>query len=132
MILLLFSYPSLKYCLCSPFSYHISILFLLIILSRSYWICILFLLFSTQFVLAWFSLYPVGTVGSSFSNALFSYANFDFPSIQLYVLSIVILFHCEKCSIVVRLLYIVPLIYHYICAVCIGNVRTDETSFRNI
>ena len=69
----------------------------------------------THFVLAWFSLYPAGTVGISFSNTLFSYAKYNFPSIQFQMLSIVSpvslckVFYCRKliryCSFVFILIY---------------------------
>ena len=46
------------------------------------------MLLHIHFVLAWFSLYPGGTVGISFSNTLFSYAKYNLLPIQFQVLSI--------------------------------------------
>ena len=74
-----------------------------------------FMLLHTHFVLAWFSLYPAGTVGISFSNTLFSYVKYNFPSIQFQMLSIVSpvslckVFYCRKliryCSFVFIVIY---------------------------
>ena len=69
-----FSYASLYYCLCSPFSYYISLLSISCFLGHIGF-PFHFKLHHTHFVLAWFSLYPGGTVGISFSKTLLSYAN---------------------------------------------------------
>ena len=70
--LLLFSYSCLLNYLCRTFSYDISLLSISSFLGHIGF-PFHFMLLHTHFVLAWFSLYPAGTVGISFSNTLFSY-----------------------------------------------------------
>ena len=112
--LLLFSYACLLNYLCRTFSYDISLLSISSFLGHIGF-PFHFMLLHTHFVLVWFSLYPAGTVGISFSNTLFSYAKYNFPSIQFQMLSIVSpvslckVFYCRKliryCSFVFILIY---------------------------
>ena len=112
--LLLFSYSCLLHYLCRTFSYDISLLSISSFLGHIGF-PFHFMLLHTHFVLAWFSLYPAGTVGISFSNTLFSYVKYNFPSIQFQMLSIVSpvslrkVFYCRKligyCSFVFIVIY---------------------------
>ena len=87
-----------------------------IALSRSYWVSFSFYVTSHPLCSRMvFSIYPAGTISISFSNTLFSYAKYNFPSIQFQRLSIVgpvslcKVFYCRKliryCSFVFILIY---------------------------